>query len=92
MFTWSPMERVVIPEQIEYEFQAKEDAVNGTKEKTPPSPAHIHNEKPKQDPPDAGKVLYEERRALLKGLWMPDAPPWEELPEETKERWRGYAV
>ncbi|HEX2247147.1 MAG TPA: hypothetical protein VHH13_06310 [Arthrobacter sp.] len=38
----------------------------------------------------AGKALYEERMKLLDGLWMPDAPPWEELPEDVKERWRSY--
>ncbi|ABM10463.1 hypothetical protein SAMN04489742_0045 [Arthrobacter crystallopoietes] len=36
-----------------------------------------------------GRALYEERQGLLKGLRMPAAPTWDELPEETKERWRG---
>ena len=41
---------------------------------------------------DAGRLLYEERAALLPGLWMPPAPAWEELSEEERERWRGYAA
>jgi hypothetical protein len=44
------------------------------------------------DPEDAGKALYEERQKLLEGLWMPAAPPWNDLSEETKERWRSHAV
>ena len=40
---------------------------------------------------DAGKALYEERLKLLEGLWMPAAPPWEDLSEEAKERWRSHA-
>lgn len=40
---------------------------------------------------DAGKALYEERLKLLAGLWMPAAPPWEDLSDEVKERWRSYA-
>jgi hypothetical protein len=39
----------------------------------------------------AGKALYDERAKLLHGLWMADAVAWEELPEEVKERWCGYA-
>ena len=39
----------------------------------------------------AGKSLYEERMKLLPGLWMPPAPPWEELPEETRARWQRTA-
>lgn len=38
----------------------------------------------------AGKALYEERMKLLDGLGMPDAPPWEDLAEDVKERWRAY--
>lgn len=41
---------------------------------------------------DAGRLLYEERLALLPGLWMSPAPAWEELSEEDRERWRGYAA
>jgi len=44
------------------------------------------------DPADPGKALYEERLKLLEGLWMPAAPPWDELPDEVKERWRAHAV
>lgn len=40
---------------------------------------------------DAGKALYEERLKLLEGLWMPAAPPWEDLPDDVKARWRSYA-
>lgn len=40
---------------------------------------------------DAGKALYEERLKLLEGLWMPAAPPWEDLSDEVKDRWRSYA-
>lgn len=40
---------------------------------------------------DAGKALYEERLKLLEGLWMPAAPPWEDLSDEVKERWRSHA-
>ena len=43
------------------------------------------------DTGDPGRVLYEERQALLPGLWMPPGPDWEELSEEDRERWRGYA-
>lgn len=39
----------------------------------------------------AGKALYEERSKLLGGLGMPGAQPWEELPEDVKERWRKHA-
>lgn len=39
---------------------------------------------------DAGRALYEERLKMLNGLMMPDAPAWDELPEDIKERWRGY--
>ncbi|MBD8044880.1 hypothetical protein H9638_13795 [Arthrobacter sp. Sa2BUA2] len=38
-----------------------------------------------------GKALYEERMKLLPGLWMPPAPPWEELPEATRARWQRTA-
>jgi hypothetical protein len=41
---------------------------------------------------DVGKALYEERLKLLAGLWMPAAPPWEDLSDEVKERWRSHAV
>jgi hypothetical protein len=41
---------------------------------------------------DPGKALYEERLKLLEGLWMPAAPPWEDLPDEVKERWRAHAA
>ncbi|WP_312181235.1 hypothetical protein [Arthrobacter sp.] len=48
-----------------------------------------------QDEPEAshqaGKALYEERMKLLPGLWMPPAPPWEELPESTRARWQRTA-
>ena len=40
---------------------------------------------------DAGRALYEERLKLLEGLWMPAAPPWEDLSDEVKARWRSYA-
>ncbi len=43
------------------------------------------------EPVDAGKALYEERLKLLEGLWMPAAPPWEDLSDEAKERWRAHA-
>lgn len=43
------------------------------------------------DGQEPGKDLYEERLKLLAGLWMPDAPPWEDLSEDEKDRWRGYA-
>lgn len=39
----------------------------------------------------AGKALYEERMKLLPGLWMQPAPPWEDLPESTRERWQRTA-
>ncbi|MFI8414663.1 hypothetical protein ACIGB6_19640 [Paeniglutamicibacter gangotriensis] len=39
----------------------------------------------------AGKTLYEERAKLLDGLLMPEAQPWDELPEDVKERWRKHA-
>ncbi len=38
----------------------------------------------------AGRALYEERLKMLPGLMMPQAPAWEELAEDVKERWRGY--
>lgn len=38
-----------------------------------------------------GKALYEERMKLLPGLWMPPAPPWDELPEDTRARWQRTA-
>lgn len=34
-----------------------------------------------------GERLYEERRRLLRGLWLDDAPDWRDLPEDVKERW-----
>lgn len=37
---------------------------------------------------DAGRALYDERRKLLAGLMMSEAEPWEDLPEDVKERWR----
>lgn len=37
---------------------------------------------------DAAKALYEERRKLLAGLMMSEAEPWDDLPEDVKERWR----
>ena len=40
---------------------------------------------------DPGRELYEERAKLLPGLWMPEAPGWESLTEEAKERWRRNA-
>lgn len=43
-----------------------------------------------QDAP--GRALYEERMKMLVGLMMPEAPAWDELPEDVKERWRGYAA
>ena len=41
---------------------------------------------------DPGRDLYEERQEMLPGLWMPPGPAWEELSEEDRERWRGYAA
>ncbi len=38
-----------------------------------------------------GRELYEERRKLLAGLWMNDAPDWQELPEDVRQRWRRTA-
>ncbi len=43
------------------------------------------------DPVDPGKALYEERLKLLEGLWMPEAPAWEDLPDDVKDRWRSHA-
>lgn len=37
---------------------------------------------------EAAKALYDERRKLLAGLMMSEAEPWEDLPENVKERWR----
>ncbi|MCH8560153.1 hypothetical protein LTH96_00070 [Nesterenkonia sp. LB17] len=37
---------------------------------------------------EAGKSLYDERRKMLAGLMMSEAEPWEDLPEDVKERWR----
>ncbi|GGJ52589.1 MULTISPECIES: hypothetical protein [Glutamicibacter] len=39
----------------------------------------------------AGKALYESRLKNLHGLLMPDAPRWDELPAEVRERWCSYA-
>ncbi|MGJ9372600.1 hypothetical protein [Nesterenkonia sp. CF4.4] len=36
----------------------------------------------------AANALYDERRKLLAGLMMSEAEPWEDLPEDVKERWR----
>ena len=36
---------------------------------------------------DAGRTLYEERMSFLPGLWMPEAPAWEDLSEEDRQRW-----
>lgn len=41
---------------------------------------------------DAGKALYESRLKFLPGLMMPEAPRWEDLPEQEKERWRSNTV
>lgn len=43
------------------------------------------------DRESAGRAMYEERHTLLEGLWMPEAPPWNALPEDVKDRWRKYA-
>lgn len=43
-----------------------------------------------QDGP--GQDLYAERSSCLVGLFMPPALPWEDLPEEDRNRWRGYAA
>ncbi|MBA8921843.1 hypothetical protein [Nesterenkonia jeotgali] len=37
---------------------------------------------------EAARALYDERRKLLAGLMMSEAEPWEDLPEDVKERWR----
>ena len=37
---------------------------------------------------EVAKALYDERRKLLAGLMMSEAEPWEDLPEDVKERWR----
>ncbi|WP_146364007.1 hypothetical protein [Arthrobacter yangruifuii] len=39
------------------------------------------------DAMEAGRTLYEERMAFLPGLWMPEAPAWEDLSEEDRHRW-----
>ncbi|WP_153297134.1 hypothetical protein [Arthrobacter yangruifuii] len=39
------------------------------------------------DAMEAGRTLYEERMAFLPGLWMPEAPDWEDLSEEDRHRW-----
>lgn len=44
------------------------------------------------DAAEAGRRLYEERMAFLPGLWMPEAPDWNSLPEEDRLRWIGYAA
>ena len=40
---------------------------------------------------DPGRELYAERSRHLAGLLMPEAPAWEDLPEQVRNRWRGYA-
>lgn len=40
------------------------------------------------DRDEAARALYEERKNLLEGLMMPEAEPWDELPDDVKERWR----
>lgn len=41
------------------------------------------------DPRDQAAIaLYEERGKLLAGLLAPAAEPWEDLPEDVKQRWR----
>ena len=40
---------------------------------------------------DPGRELYAERLRHLAGLFMPEAPLWEDLPEQVRNRWRGYA-
>lgn len=37
---------------------------------------------------EAARTLYNGRRKLLAGLMMAEAEPWEDVPEEVKERWR----
>ena len=39
----------------------------------------------------AGQALYEGRLKTLNGLMMPDAPAWQELSDEVRERWCSYA-
>jgi hypothetical protein len=39
----------------------------------------------------AGRALYESRLKNLHGLLMPDAPAWEDLASEVRERWCSYA-
>ena len=41
---------------------------------------------------DPGRDLYAQRSSYLAGLCMPPAPPWEDLPEQVKDRWRGHAA
>ena len=41
---------------------------------------------------DPGRELYAERSRCLAGLFMPPALPWEDLPEQDRNRWRGYAA
>lgn len=41
---------------------------------------------------DPGQDLYAERSNLLAGLFMPPAVPWENLPEQDRNRWRSYAA
>ena len=43
------------------------------------------------DAAETGRRLYEERMAFLPGLWMPEAPAWDSLPEEDRLRWIRYA-
>lgn len=41
---------------------------------------------------DPGRDLYAQRSRYLAGLCMPPAPPWEDLSEQVKDRWRGHAA
>ena len=41
---------------------------------------------------DPGRELYVERSRFLAGLSMPPAVSWEDLPEQDRNRWRGYAA
>lgn len=39
-----------------------------------------------------GRDLYAQRSRYLAGLCMPPAPPWDDLPEQVKDRWRVHAA